>query len=151
MSTGLAGLIAHHEREGKRKAYRIGANINDSIMLDSILEQPLAIDEFPSYNWTCIPYADTDDHRAVHHDVASWKAALSNVKGIYFDRQTRTPASTMWARRMARAASGNAGVPMPPSGMAATRSYANCWGNNPENWSTSSISGSPSWRSGLPQ
>lgn len=84
----IGRVVAHHEREGKRKAYRIGDNITESIRLDSILEERMVADEFQGFNRTCIPYASL--RSIVQQDVPSWRDPLSNVKGIYLitDRHT---------------------------------------------------------------
>ncbi|MGV9013533.1 MAG: GIY-YIG nuclease family protein [Flavobacteriales bacterium] len=77
----IGRVIAHHEREGKRKPYRIGANISDSITLDFIREEPLTVDEFPGYHLTCIAFEDL--RTIVQQSVESWRVPLQKVKGIY--------------------------------------------------------------------
>lgn len=76
----IGRVIVAHEREA-RASYRWGTEDGGAFDLLSILPEPMRIEEFPGFNWTCVPYAKLKT--IVNQEVPSWKAALSNVKGIY--------------------------------------------------------------------
>jgi hypothetical protein len=76
----IGRVIVDHERGG-RAAYLWGHEDGGAFMLGEIREKKLSIEEFPGFNWTTVPYSKLKT--IVEQEVASWKAALSNVKGIY--------------------------------------------------------------------
>ncbi len=76
----IGRLVVHHERGG-RAAYLWGHEDGSAFTLSEIREKKLTIEEFPGFNWTTVPYPKLKT--IVEQEVASWKSALSNVKGVY--------------------------------------------------------------------
>lgn len=81
----IGRVIVAYEREA-RASYRWGTEDGGAFDLLAILPEPMRIEEFPGFNWTCVPYAKLKT--IVNQEVPSWKAALSNVKGIYLITDT---------------------------------------------------------------
>jgi hypothetical protein len=83
----IGRVVVEHHRSG-RAAYLLGAADGGPFTISSIREERMSIEEFPGFNWTCVPYAKL--RTVVSQEVPSWKHALSNVKGIYLitDRST---------------------------------------------------------------
>lgn len=81
----IGRVIVYHERTG-RAAYLWGHEDGGDFTLNEIREKKLTIEEFPGFNWTVVPYSKLKT--IVEQEVASWKAALSNVKGVYLITDT---------------------------------------------------------------
>ena len=73
-------LIVHYERKG-RQSYRNAETLADALTISEYRPEKMNIGEFPGYLRTTLTKKRLDI--VVRQEVASWKAALSNVAGVY--------------------------------------------------------------------
>ncbi len=73
-------LVVNFHRTG-RASYRVGENWDDAMTVGEIRPEKLTIEEFPGYSWVMLTKQRLDI--VVQQQVASWKAALANVAGVY--------------------------------------------------------------------
>ena len=108
-------LIVHYERKG-RQSYRNAETLVDAITISAYRPEKMAIKEFPGYSWAMLTKQRLDI--VVRQEIASWKAALSNVAGVYIiaDRATgklyvgsATGDEGIWNRWCAYSATGHGG------------------------------------------
>lgn len=111
----IGRVVVEHARSG-RAAYLWGSAEGGPFTVCAIREQRMSIEEFPGYNWTRVAYAKLKT--IVFQEVPSWKAALSNVKGIYLITDTLNGKhyvgkadgeSGLWQRWCAYVGSGHGG------------------------------------------
>lgn len=76
----IGRVIVQHHRTA-RQPYLNGALDGGPFAVCAIREQRMSIEEFPGFNWTCVPYVKLKT--IVGQDVVSWRSPLSKVKGIY--------------------------------------------------------------------
>lgn len=87
LSEFIGRLIVKYKRKS-RNSYLNFENIRDGIEIEEIMPKALSIKEFPGYSDVLIVHDVLD--AIIGQDLATWKAALSNTKGVYLitDRQT---------------------------------------------------------------
>ncbi len=73
-------LIVHCKRQG-RQSYRNAETLVDAMTMSEYRPEKMALKEFPGYSWPMLTKQRLDI--VVKQEIASWKAALSNVHGVY--------------------------------------------------------------------
>lgn len=76
----LGRLVVEFERPG-RQSYLLAENWADQLEVVEIRRKRLSIQEFPGYRKVCIRKSELDT--IIKESVESWRAALSNVAGVY--------------------------------------------------------------------
>lgn len=108
-------LIAHFERSG-RQSYLNAERWNDQILLSEIRAERLRIAEFPGYR--AIDLSKEELEIITSQSIESWRAALSNVAGVYLISDTKTGKlyvgsasgeGGIWQRWLSYAATGHGG------------------------------------------
>ncbi len=108
-------LIVRYEREG-RQSYRYAETLVDALTISEYRPEKMTIEEFPGYSWAMLSKRALDI--VVQQEIASWKAALSNVAGVYViaDRATgkqyvgsATGDGGIWGRWCTYSATGHGG------------------------------------------
>lgn len=108
-------LIVLFKRTG-RQSYLRGENWSAALEVAELRPEKLCVREFPGYSWATLTKQHLDV--VVRQQVASWKAALGAVAGVYVitDRETgklyvgsATAGEGIWTRWCAYSATGHGG------------------------------------------
>jgi hypothetical protein len=108
-------LVVAFQRPG-RQSYLNAESWTESITVAGILAEPLSFDDFPGFKAVDISKVELD--AIVRHQVASWRAALSSVGGVYLISDTASGRiyvgsasgeGGFWSRWAGYAASGHGG------------------------------------------
>ena len=73
-------LIVHYQRHG-RQSYRNAETLVDALTISEYRPEKMSIGEFPGYSRAMLTKQRLD--LVVRQEISSWKAALSNVAGVY--------------------------------------------------------------------
>ena len=76
----IGRLVVSHHRSG-RASYLWGSEDGGPFYVSELREKPLTIEEFPGYHAVTVPYAKLKI--IISQNIASWRGALSNMKGVY--------------------------------------------------------------------
>ncbi|MFO7696150.1 MAG: GIY-YIG nuclease family protein, partial [Anaerolineae bacterium] len=112
----LDGRLVVSFKRTSRQSYLLGENCSAALEIAELRPEKLSVAEFPGYSWAMLTKQHLDI--VVRQQVASWKAALSAVAGVYViaDRQTgklyvgsATAGEGIWNRWCAYSATGHGG------------------------------------------
>jgi hypothetical protein len=82
----LAGKTIVSFKRNFRASYLIGKNFADQLLVVQILEEPMAMEDFPGYSSVLITHDEL--RHIVTHNLTSWRSALKSVAGIYLITDT---------------------------------------------------------------
>ncbi len=113
----LSGRVVVQFRKRFIASYLIGINHIDKLLVSEIREKRMRVSDFPGYNAVNLSYRLL--RTVVRKNSPQWKAALSNVSGVYLltDRKTGKlfvgnahGGDTIWHQWVSFAINGHAGV-----------------------------------------
>lgn len=111
----IGRVIVEHKRTA-RASYLIGLPDGGPFVVAEVLARPMSVGDFPGYTAVCESYARL--RIIVEQNLASWRGALSNMKGVYLitDLATgklyvgsATGSDGLWQRWCAYVANGHGG------------------------------------------
>jgi hypothetical protein len=78
---GLIGRVIVEHKRTARASYLIGMPDGGPFHVAEVLAQPITVGDFPGYTSVCETYARL--RIIVQQNLASWRGALANMKGVY--------------------------------------------------------------------
>lgn len=113
---GLIGRVVVHYHRPSRQSYPYAENCSEHLCICEMLDKKLCVSDFPGFTHVAITKGTLDI--IVKQEVPSWKAALSNVAGVYLitDKHSgklyvgkASGNSGLWQRWCAYSATGHGG------------------------------------------
>ena len=113
----LTGRVVVQFRKRFSASYLIGPKYIDKLLVSEIREKQMRVADFPGYNAVYLSYRNL--RTIVRKNMPQWKAALSNVGGVYLITDTRTGKlfvgcahgeDTIWHQWVSFAISGHAEI-----------------------------------------
>jgi hypothetical protein len=98
----LAGRLVVSFKRTSRQSYLNAENWESNISVNELLPEKMVIEEFKGYNRTCLSKNNLDI--IIFQNIDSWRAALSNVAGVYLITDTET------GKVYVGSATGNSGI-----------------------------------------